>query len=749
MTQQLQFGLRPTQQRPTEPTLEGAFRIHFAPNDLKSLGLQQGDLIRLVSVTEGGTSKMGLGSTFLAATPNAGSGAKRYVQVTDTFKETYGFTLEDRVTVRKALDTLQQARMVYLKEVVQGALPADAERYEELEDIIRHTLRKARFLVLGGAFDVVPYGDKKTRKRRFIIEKIEPPLDASQPYEFTAKSKVQIVGSNPVVAAPTAPGSLLPINSDGIGGLHEQIRQLNEILDELSNSPRLPPILRGSRSIMLHGPAGTGKSMLLQKLKAAGWRRVFEIGKATYGHAGQNQSAVRKIFEDAAASPPSMIVIDRLDSLAGKDEHGNPANPGLAQVLETGIESVKESQVLIAASAQNLGRIDGTLRSSDTFEDEIEIPVPYAKARAEILRILRGKDPSLPDTVSDTIGERTHGYVGKDLKSLHRHAQRNAYHCPAAQDDFVHVKQADGPPVDEAEDGVKKTPISAPFGHESVREASLDDFEQALRTVRPTAMKEVFLEPPKVRWAEIAGSEHVKQALFEVAELPYKRPDIVAYVRWQTSRATESDLNFFAVQGAELTSMWVGETERALREIFRKARAASPSIIFFDEIDAIAAARGRGAVPNGLNVLTTLLNEMDGIETKEGVLVLAATNKPEILDAALMRPGRFDAMLYVGPPNQEARRQIIDMQMEGRPLAEDLDLDDLARVTEGYSGAEMVEICSEAAKGAGRDCLRGCWGTIGREHFDMAMKHVVRGITPEMQERYQRWSKERSAVTRS
>jgi len=213
--------------------------------------------------------------------------------------------------------------------------------------------------------------------------------------------------------------------------------------------------------------------------------------------------------------------------------------------------------------------------------------------------------------------------------------------------------------------------------------------------------------------------------------------------------ATESDLNFFAVKGAELTSMWVGETERALREVFRKARAASPSIIFFDEIDAIAGAR-RGGASNGLNVLTTLLNEMDGIESKQGVLVLAATNKPEMLDAALMRPGRFDAMLYVGPPNEAARRQILQMQTARRPVVEGLDLEELARVTEGYSGAEMVEICNEAAKAMVRDGLeKGRWERIGRGHFERAMEHIVRGITPEMQERYQRWAKERSAVTRS
>lgn len=376
---------------------------------------------------------------------------------------------------------------------------------------------------MGGAFEVVPPdGDKKGRKRRFVIERIEPPLDTSQPYEFTFKTKVHIAGSRPVVAAPTAPSPLLSINSDGIGGLHEQISQINYILRRFNNSSRLPPSLRGSRGILLHGPSGTGKSMLLEKLKAAGWRKVFEIGEATRGHAGQNQSAIRKIFEDAAASAPSIIVIDQLDILAGKDEHGNSANPGLAQLLRAGIEGLRRSQILAVASARSLGHIDGTLRTSRTFKHEIETPVPYAKARVEILKILQDKDPSLPHAVSEAVGERTHGFVGQDLEVLCEDALERAYDRHFDRDDFVHVEQVDDPNNDQAEDGVTETPVPAPSGTEPVLEASLDDFEQALRTVRPTAMKEVFLEPPKVRWSEIAGSEHVKQALFEVAELPYK-----------------------------------------------------------------------------------------------------------------------------------------------------------------------------------------------------------------------------------
>lgn len=205
--------------------------------------------------------------------------------------------------------------------------------------------------------------------------------------------------------------------------------------------------------------------------------------------------------------------------------------------------------------------------------------------------------------------------------------------------------------------------------------------------------------------------------------------------------ATESDLNFLAVKGAELTSMYVGETERAVREVFRKARAASPSIIFFDEIDSIAASRESGKQLSGLNVLTTLLNEMDGIESLKGVLVLAATNRPDVLDSALMRPGRFDAILYVGPPNREAREQILQIGTRQRPLEHDVDLEALATLTEGYSGAEIVEICAEAARATLRDRLqhvdkRG----VGMEQFRRALARVPRRITSEMTERYENWS---------
>lgn len=205
--------------------------------------------------------------------------------------------------------------------------------------------------------------------------------------------------------------------------------------------------------------------------------------------------------------------------------------------------------------------------------------------------------------------------------------------------------------------------------------------------------------------------------------------------------ATESDLNFLAVKGAELTSMYVGETERAVREVFRKARAASPSIIFFDEIDSIAASRESGKQLSGLNVLTTLLNEMDGIESLKGVLVLAATNRPDVLDSALMRPGRFDAILYVGPPNVEARRQILGIGTRQRPVDGEVDLEELATLTEGYSGAEIVEICSEAARATLRDRLQHKdKRRIGREQFRRALDRVPRRITREMTERYENWS---------
>jgi len=297
-------------------------------------------------------------------------------------------------------------------------------------------------------------------------------------------------------------------------------------------------------------------------------------------------------------------------------------------------------------------------------------------------------------------------------------------------------------------------------------ELTMEDFEKAFLEIRPTAMREIFLETPKVSWSEIGGSEEVKQVLNEVIEWPLKQREnmedlcmpaqkgILLYGPPGCSKtltakavATSSGLNFIAVKGAELLSMYVGESERAVREVFRKARAAAPAIIFFDEIDSIASERdSQGS--KGLNVLTTLLNEMDGIESLKGVLVLAATNKPESLDSALLRPGRFDNMLYIGPPNESARREILKIRTENVPLATNISINEIAKQTEGFSGAEMVGLCTEAAKETMRRrlMLNGENATVtddrrrmSKADFDTALSRAVRRLSPEMIEGYQHW----------
>ncbi|EER44809.1 AAA family ATPase [Histoplasma capsulatum H143] len=288
------------------------------------------------------------------------------------------------------------------------------------------------------------------------------------------------------------------------------------------------------------------------------------------------------------------------------------------------------------------------------------------------------------------------------------------------------------------------------------------DISLALQETRPTAMREVFLETPKVKWSDIGGLHEIKERLRKAVERPLKFPDrmkrlnisgkkgILLYGPPGCSKtlmvkalATEAGLNFLAVKGAEILSMYVGESERALREIFRKARSASPSIIFFDEIDAIASRRGSSAAQGGgggINVLTTLLNEMDGIEELKNVLVVAATNKPEVLDPALMRPGRLDNILYIGPPDVQARKEILNIWISKSEVDDDVDIDMLAEVTEGYSGAEMVNICETAADGAlDEEEETGQQQRIGWRHFESALDQVPRQISSAVIQGYERW----------
>ena len=620
----------------------------------------------------------------------------------------------------------------------------------------------------GATFEVT---SRKGLKKRFLVEQVESHSKAATSL-YTIDDATELILQHE--ASPPAPppylGGPISVPAHGLGGLKKEIEFINKRIQRLLQpSPSHQSYVRNG-PILIHGHPGTGKSLLLNRVSQATWHKVITIDQSTLGAtASKNAQTIRHLFDEAMARQPCLVIMDNLEAIASVSQH--ESHSPLAALLATQLDRISDTQVLVVAATPNLNDIDKSLRSPSRFRYELEVPIPDVKTRIEIMKAMHGT-ASREDHVAAVIGERTHGFVGQDLQALynnafeyaldrwmdanHRNESRNHNNgvCHSSKD---------------TEDGSLEA--NKALGTSSITDvhATLDDYERALLVVRPTAMKEFFCEKPNVKWTDIGGSDDIKQVLDEVITWPLKYSNVMDFFKIAPCKgilfygppgcaktltakaiATSSGLNFIAVKGAELTSMYVGESERAVREVFRKARAAAPSIIFFDEIDSIGSERDS---TKGLNVLTTLLNEMDGFESLGHVLVLAATNKPEVLDSALLRPGRFDSLIYVAPPNKAARKEIIKIRTRSVPLAQDVDVDALSLETEGYSGAELVNICSEASRSAMRRLMAGLAASssveglddaevvreVTKSDFDGALQKTVRRITPDMTESYEEW----------
>ncbi|KAK8192750.1 AAA+-type ATPase [Zalaria obscura] len=758
----LVFIVRPM---PPASTLEGAFRIHVTTKDLESLGLKPGDLCQ-VSGKDGGC---GVGIAWRSIdTPK---NQPHPVKLTDTFRDAFGFKLGNQVTISKAGSEKVLAERVTIVDVSDNALSEQSKDDDIWKYRCGTLLGSVEAIASGVAFEAA---SRKGMKKRFLIEKVEPKAGDS-PALFTFSDSTELVikdeASPPTPLPPVIPQSLR-ISSEGIGGLTKQLEFLNKRLSRLIGElrgRRLPPQIRRNGGILLYGPEGTGKSLLLKRIAQAPWRNVLYVDQAMLGSTSstsKTQSALRDIFGQALSTQPSLIVMDNLDIIAGSNDRDSLPSASLAPILAAELDKLKNTQVLVVAASNRPNDIDKSLRTPNRLRYEIEIPIPDLRARIAILKVLQHDSSAEAYALAERIGERTHGFVGHDLEALFENAQEHAV------DRYISQLERERPQPNNAADSDATLVSAVDYAGdvETAAEEVLDihitlaDYEAALLEVRPSAMKEVFLETPKVHWRDIGGSHDMQAALSEVIDWPFKHSDVMEALNLTPQKgilfygppgcsktltaqaiATSSGLNFIAVKGAELTSMYVGESERAVREVFRKARAAAPSIIFFDEIDSIGSEREAGG-SKGLNVLTTLLNEMDGIESLKGVLVLAATNKPDVLDPALLRPGRFDSLMYIGPPDEAARREIFRIRSRGVQLA-DVDIDSLARQTEGYSGAEVANICLEAGRRSARRYIRmkeegvqfeGA-PTVSQEDFEEAIGKAVKRITAEMVEGYVMW----------
>jgi transitional endoplasmic reticulum ATPase len=533
---------------------------------------------------------------------------------------------------------------------------------------------------------------------------------------------------------------------EDIGGLGQQLRRVREIIELPLRAPDVFERLGidAPKGVLLAGPPGCGKTLLARTVAAETNATFFsisgpEIIRKLYG---ESEAQLRQVFEQAERQQPSIVFIDEIDAIAPRREsvEGDVEKRVVATLL-TLMDGLEPRQgVIVIAATNRADALDPALRRAGRFDREINIPIPDRQGRREILEI-HSRGMPLADTVAlDRLAETTHGFVGADLEALCREAAMAALRRTLP--DFG-LGQA-----------------SVPYDTLSGITVQPDDFAAARREVQASALREVFTEVPDVRWDDVGGLDDVRERLTEAVEWPLRHAALFDAVNVRPPKgillagppgcgktllaralATEAEANFISVKGPELLSKYVGASEEKVREIFRKARAAAPCIVFFDEVDALAPTRtGGGGTDGGVanRVLAQLLTEIDGVEDLEDVVVIGATNRPDRLDPALLRPGRFDEIVRVDRPDAAARRAILSVHLRDKPTAETLDLDGLVAATDGFSGADLAACCQRAALDAMRPAIQAAGGdavddaavagevAIRQEHLEQAVQTVRR-----------------------
>jgi transitional endoplasmic reticulum ATPase len=489
---------------------------------------------------------------------------------------------------------------------------------------------------------------------------------------------------------------------EDIGGLKDEIQKVREMIELPLRHPEIFEKLgiEAPKGVLLFGPPGTGKTLLAKAVANESNSHFISISgpEIMSKFYGESEARLREIFKEAREKSPSIIFIDEIDSIAPKREEvtGEVERRVVSQLLSLmdGLEA--RGKVIVIAATNRPNAIDPALRRPGRFDREIEIKVPDKRGRLEILQIHARNMPLDTDVDQDKIAGVTHGFVGADLEYLCKEAAMKCLRRLLPELNLEDEKLA--PEV------LNKLVVT------------MSDFENAVKEVTPSAMREVYLESPDVPWSEIGGLNDVKQELQEAVEWPLRYPDLytklghtmpkglLMYGPSGTGKtllakavATESEANFISVRGPELLSKWVGESERGIREIFRRARQASPCVVFFDEIDSIVPTRGMGGESMVTErVVSQLLTELDGIQTLSGVVVLAATNRSDMIDPALLRPGRFDKIVFVPMPDKHARLKILEIHSKDKPLGPDLDLSKISELTDGFSGADTGSVANTA-----------------------------------------------------
>ncbi|MFL6475380.1 MAG: CDC48 family AAA ATPase [Nitrososphaera sp.] len=688
----------------TNPKFVGRGMALVDPKVMDEMELSTGDVIEI-----SGKKK----SYVLLWSSQSDDHGKKLIRIDGYTRNNIGIGIDDTVKVRKV--NVKKAEQVILA-------PTEELNIVGLEEYLPELL-EGRVVTRG---DIIPL-NIMGRRIGFAVSNTSPADTAS----LIDSNTEFVIGSVPKTAAKGVPR----VSYEDIGGLKNEVQKVREMIELPLRHPEIFDRIgiEAPKGVLLHGPPGTGKTLLAKAVASETNANFYSISgpEIMSKFYGESEERLREIFKEAEQNAPSIIFIDEIDSIAPKREEvsGDVEKRVVSQLL-TLMDGIKSRGKLVVIGATNRpNAIDPALRRPGRFDREIDIGIPDEQGRLDILLIHSRGMPLTGDVNLESIAKVTHGFVGADLEALSKEAAMRSLRRILPE---INLDQPKIPA-----EILNKIKITK------------QDFDEALRDVQPSAMREVLVQRPNIGWDDIGGLHQVKEELAEAIEWPLKHADLFAEANIEPPKgillhgspgtgktmiakavAATSEANFISIKGPELISKWVGESEKGVREVFRKARQAAPCVIFFDELDAIAPRRGGGSEGDGHvteRVISQMLTELDGLEDLKGVVVIGATNRPDIIDEALLRPGRFDRILEVPAPDKEARKQIIQIHTKKKPLESNVNLDKLIDMTEGMTGADIAALVNAAAMGAIKDHVSQKSDTklrISIKHFETALDRI-------------------------